>query len=411
MAASSLRNAITIEDFRHIARRRLPKAVFDFIDGGAEDETTVRANRAQFDRWCIIGRFPVDIAERSTAVEIFGKRHAAPLIISPTGLVGLARGKAELHLARAAARIGIPFTLSTVATVSIEELADRATDATRWFQLYILQDRELTLRLIRRAERAGYGALVLTVDCPIPGQRERDPRNGFTVPLRPTLANMTDLARRIPWLFDQARNGIPRPANLAGEAAGDTGGQALTAYMQSQLDPSVTWKDVAWVRELWKGPLIVKGLISAEDARRAVEVGADGVLVSNHGGRQLNSAVPTLEALPRVVDTIAGRAAIFVDSGFRRGTDIAKALALGATAVFLGRATLWGVAAGGEAGATAALSILIAEMERAMGMAGCRSLAELDRSCIWDMQSGPLAEGQGHGHSHAPAVRCGAEGA
>jgi isopentenyl diphosphate isomerase/L-lactate dehydrogenase-like FMN-dependent dehydrogenase len=389
MSLSGLRDALTIEDLRLLARKRLPKAVFDFIDGGAEDETTVRANRRQFDRWGLVGRFAVDVSERSTAVEIFGRTHAAPLVISPTGMAGLARGGADLLLAKAAARVGVPFTMSTVATVSIETVAAKAPDATRWFQLYILRDRGFTVELMNRARDAGYQALVLTVDCPIAGQRERDPRNGLTVPLRPTLANALDLARRAAWLLDQARWGAPRPENLVGAAGGDSGGQALAAYMQTQLDPSVTWDDVAWVRRQWDGPLVVKGLISAEDARAAVACGADGVLISNHGGRQLNGAVPSLEALPHVVDAVDGKALVFCDSGFRRGADVVKAVALGARAVFLGRASLWGVAAGGEAGAVAALTMLTGEIDRAMGLTGRRTLAEIDRTVLWDLAAAP----------------------
>ena len=384
MFSKTVVNSINIEDLRSLAKRRLPKALFDFIDGGAEDEVTMRNNRRQFERWGFQARFPVDVSGRSMEVELFGDRFPAPLIISPTGLAGLHRGRGDLHLARAAHRMGVPFTLATVSTISIEDVASE-TDGPLWFQLYILRDRQVTERLIERARIGGYKVLVLTVDCPVAGQRERDPRNGFTLPVKITVANVVDVMRRWAWLMDMARHGEPKPVNMLDAAGGTTGGQALAAYMQSQLDPTVTWKDVAWVRSMWKGPMIVKGIVSPEDAKIAVDLGADGVTVSNHGGRQLDGAMPTLEALPRVVDAVGERAAVLCDSGFRRGHDVAKALALGARAVCFGRATLFGLAAGGEDGVFKALSILREELDRTMALIGCCSLAEITRDRIVDL--------------------------
>lgn len=384
MSNRKLDQALNVADLRLLAKRRLPKALFDFIDGAAEDEITLRNNRRQFERWGFQTRCPVDVSNRSMEVELFGDRYAAPLVISPTGLAGLHRGNGDLHLARGAHRAGIPFTLGTVSTVSIEDVAAQAKGPL-WFQLYILRDRGVTERLIDRARQAGYKVLVLTVDCPVAGQRERDPRNGFTLPLRVTLANAIDVMRRWSWLIDMARHGEPRPVNMLDAAGGKTGGQALAAYMQSQLDPTVTWHDVAWVRSLWKGPMIVKGILSPDDARMAVDLGADGVTVSNHGGRQLDGTMPTLEALPRVVDAVGANAAVFCDSGFRRGTDVAKALALGARAVCLGRATLYGLAAGGEDGVFKALSVIRDELDRAMAMTGCRTISELTRDRVVDL--------------------------
>jgi len=379
---SKLEDALNIADLRILAKRRLPKAIFDFIDGGAEDEVAVRHNREQFERWSLVGRFPRNVADRSSEVELFGERYQAPLIISPTGMAGLHRGRADVHLARGAHRVGIPFTLATVSTVSIEEVADVA-EGPLWFQLYILRDRQATAKLIERAQVAGYKVLVVTIDCPVAGQRERDPRNGLTVPLRPTWSNALDLLRRGPWLLDMARHGEPKPVNLLEAAGGRGGGQALAAYMQTQLDPSVTWDDIHWVRREWKGPMVIKGIVAAEDALAAVQHGADGVTVSNHGGRQLDGAVPTLEALPAVVEAVGDRATVLCDSGFRRGTDVAKALALGARAVCLGRATLFGLAAGGEPGVARALTLLAEELDRAMALTGCTSLADLDSSVLW----------------------------
>ncbi|MGC2498753.1 MAG: alpha-hydroxy acid oxidase, partial [Acidobacteriaceae bacterium] len=252
MKTDKVRAALCIEDLRDLAQRRLPRAIFDFLDGGAEDEWTLRQNRAQFSRWGLVPRFPVDVAHRDLRTRLFGEEFGAPLAISPTGMVGLARARADVHLARAAGQRRIPFTLSTVATVSLEEVA-AAAPGPLWFQLYILRDRKLTERLLQRAAAAGYRALVVSVDCPVAGKRERDPRNGLTVPLKPTLRNVLDLLRRVDWLLELARNGPPRPENMVESATGSTSGQALTAYMQSQLDPSVTWKDIDWVRSQWRG--------------------------------------------------------------------------------------------------------------------------------------------------------------
>jgi len=384
MPNASIEAALNIDDLRQLARQRLPKAIFDFIDGGAEDEWTLRQNRAQFSRWGLLPRFPVNVAERDATVSLFGERYSAPLVISPTGMVGLARARADLQLARAAHQHRIPFTLSTVATMSIEDVAAGA-HGPLWFQLYVLRDRKLTQELMVRAAAARYGALVVSVDCPVAGKRERDPRNGLTVPLRPTLRNLLDLLRHPDWLLEVARFGLPRPENLVGSGGGATSGQALTAYMQTQLDPSVSWTDIDWVRSQWQGPLIIKGLASSEDATAALAHGADGIVVSNHGGRQLDGAVPSLEALRRVVDAVGSKLTVFCDSGFRRGTDVIKALALGARAVFLGRATVYGVAAGGQAGAGRALAILRDEIDRTMALIGCRALRELDGSVIWDL--------------------------
>jgi (S)-mandelate dehydrogenase len=378
--------ALNIEDLRLLARRRLPKAVFDFIDGAAEDEWTLRQNRAQFQRWGLVPRFPVDVSSRDCSVKLFGESYAAPLVISPTGMAGLARARADIHLARAAHEVGIPFTLSTVSTVSIEEVAAN-TPGPLWFQLYVVRDRKLTVELLERARTAGYKAIVLTVDCPVAGNRERDPRNGLTVPLRLNVRNCLDVLRRWGWLWDLLRHGPPRPENLLRSAGGNPGGAALTAYMQTQLDPSVTWQEIDWVRAQWSGPLIIKGLASAEDATLALQHGADGIVVSNHGGRQLDGSLPTLEALRRVADAVGSRLTVFCDSGFRRGGDVVKALALGASAVFLGRATLFGAAAGGQQGAARALNILREEIDRTLALIGKPTLRQINPEVLVDLAS------------------------
>ena len=394
MASSHSNTAINIEDLRLLARKRLPKAIFDFIDGGAEDEWTLRQNRDQFSRWGLVPRFPVNVAERSTAVSLFGETYTAPLVISPTGMVGLARAEADLHLARAAHEQGIPFTMSTVASMSIEELA-ASTNGPLWFQLYVLRDRKLTQQLMVRAAAARYRVLVVSVDCPVAGKRERDPRNGLTVPVRPTVRNVLDLLRHLSWLLELARHGAPRPENLAAAGGTSTSGQALTAYMQSQLDPSVGWNDIAWVRSQWQGPLVIKGLISPQDASTALKHGADGVVVSNHGGRQLDGAVPSLEGLRRIVESVGSELSVFCDSGFRRGTDVVKALALGARAVFLGRAPVYGVAASGQNGARQAITILTDEIDRTMALIGRTSIGAIYRSVLWDLSAAHDGESVG----------------
>jgi isopentenyl diphosphate isomerase/L-lactate dehydrogenase-like FMN-dependent dehydrogenase len=403
VSTSKLAAALNIEDLRVMARRRLPKALFDFIEGGAEDEWTLRQNRSQFERWGLVPRVLVNVAQRDSSVLLFGESYAAPLVISPTGMAGLARARAELHLARAANASGIAFTMSTAATVSIEELAAH-TSGPVWFQLYVLRDRKLTKNLIDRASAAGHRALVVSVDCPVVGNRERDPRNGLTFPLRPRMGNCIDLLRRPSWLWDLARFGIPRPSNLAEASGGRTSNQTLTSWVHEQLDPTVSWDEIDWVRSHWKGPLIIKGISAPEDARTAVAHGADGVVVSNQGGRQLDGAVPSLEALRRVADALGSRTTIFCDSGFRRGTDVVKALALGARAIFVGRATLYGVAAGGEAGAARALAILFEEIDRTMALIGRPTIGEIDRTAIWDLaHAADSPEGAGNDdstHSH-----------
>lgn len=377
-----VQEAVNIGDLRKLARRRLPKMIFDFIDGGAEDETTLRNNRRQFERWGLIPHHPVDVSKRSLEVEIFGTTYAAPIIISPTGLAALTRGHADLHLARGARRFGIPFTMSTAATATIESAAE-AADGNLWFQLYILRDRELVVDMMKRAHQAGVRVLVVSLDCPIVGQRERDIRNAFTLPFRPNTHIAWNMLFHTKWLWDLIRHGMPSPVNLGPQ---NENGQALVARFQAQLDPSVSWSDIAWVRAQWPGKLVIKGLISPADAVGAVEHGADGVVVSNQGGRQLDSAVPTLEALPLVLDAVGSRCVVFCDGGFRRGTDIIKALSLGAKAVFLGRATLYGAAAGAEAGVFKALTLLGEELDRAMALVGARTPAEIDRDKIWDLQ-------------------------
>lgn len=373
---------VTIEDLRARARRRLPRAVFDFVDGGAEDEFTLRENRAAFDRVTFRPRVLVDVSKRDVSTTVLGESMSAPIILAPTGLAGLVAPGGEISVARVAARRGLRFTLSTHSMASIEDVA-QAVPGPKWFQLYVVRDREVTRSLIERARSAGYTALCLTVDVPVIGQRERDLRNGFTIPPRVTLQNLIDTAQKLPWLFGALRGPRPTFKNFV-DAPGSDKNDAISlgAYAQSLHDPSVAWKDLEWFRSVWQGPMLLKGVMSAEDARLAVEHGVEGIVVSNHGGRQLEGLPASLEVLSEIADAVGGQADIVFDGGIRRGGDLVKALALGANACMIGRAVLYGLGARGEAGVERAIDILVAEMDRAMALLGRPTLANIDRTAV-----------------------------
>ena len=372
--------AISVDDLRTMARARLPRAVFDFIDGAAADERTLRANGADFEAVRLVPRFLRDVSATRLDATVLGAPSSAPLLIGPTGLATLAWPDAERILAAEAAAAGLPFVLSTGAGNTIEEVAS-VGPGRRWFQLYVFKDRSITEAMIERAAKAGYEALVLTVDVPVVGKRERDWRNGFTIPLRLGARTMLDLARHPGWCLQVARHGVPRMRNFDGAR---TGSDAMShaALMNSQLDPSLTWEVLGWLRERWRGPILVKGLLALDDVLRAADAGADAVVVSNHGGRQLDGVGSSIRALAQWGDRAAARVPVLVDSGFRRGSDVVKAIALGATAVLLGRATLYGAAAGGPEGVRRCLGLLVDEMHVTLAQLGVRSIAELDRRCV-----------------------------
>jgi isopentenyl diphosphate isomerase/L-lactate dehydrogenase-like FMN-dependent dehydrogenase len=376
-----LQHAHSIEDLRRLARRRLPRGVFDFFDGGAEDETTLRANREGFERLRLRPRLLVDVQQTELATSIVGAPAAAPIVIAPTGAIGAGWPRADLAIARAAARLGIPYTLSTTATSSIEDIATGA-GGRLWFQLYVLRERSFTESLLLRAQRAGYEALVVTLDLATGGKRERDLRNRFTVPLRPDLRTVRDFASRPRWCLQMLRHGAPRFENLAGFEGTTDPGASIAAKVGRSLDASFDWEALQRLRERWPGKFLIKGVARAEDADRLASLGVDGIWVSNHGGRQLDGAVASIDALPEVVDAVAGRVPVLIDSGVRRGVDVVKALATGAQAVAIGRATLYGAAAGGEAGAQRALHILTDELKRAMQLCGTPRVADIDRQLI-----------------------------
>jgi (S)-mandelate dehydrogenase len=374
---ADLDHAVNIEDLRRLAQRRLPRAIFDFFDGGAEDEVTLRENRAAFERVRLLPRVLVDVAQVDTRVTLFGKDMALPVAVAPTGGIGAGRPGADLMLARTANAFGIPYTLATPATASIERVAAEVPDGRRWFQLYVVRDRAFREQLVRRAEEAGYEALFVTVDLAVSGKRERDPRNGFVTPYKPNWRNSRDVLTRPAWLMDIMRSGLPTMANFEGYKFSSTKVTDIATAVGREMDASFDWEELKRLRDLWPRRLLLKGVQRPDDAERAATLGCDGVVVSNHGGRQLDGAAATLEALPFVAKAVGNKMTVLLDGGVRRGVDILKARALGAQAVLVGRATLFGVMAAGEPGARRALEILATELERAMKLCGVRTIAEI----------------------------------
>jgi L-lactate dehydrogenase (cytochrome) len=370
----------SIADLRELARRRVPRAFFDYVDRGSYDELTLARNRADLDALCFRQRVLRDASQQHLATTIVGREAAMPLALAPAGMGGFIRGNGEILAARAAEAAGVPFCLSTVSICSIEDVR-AATKAPFWFQLYIMRDREYTHELIARAVAAGCNALMLTVDIPVGGLRRRDAKNGLTVPPRLTLRNAVDFARRPRWAWSMLTARRREFGNLS-RAIARAHGQHFSTWVQSQIDPALTWDDVSRVRERWPGKLIVKGIMDPEDARRAVDLGADALVVSNHGGRQLDGATSTIRALPAVVEAVQGRAEVLLDSGVRCGQDILRARALGAAAVLAGRAWLYGVGAMGEQGVALALDIIRRELAITMALTGCNDVRAVDRSLL-----------------------------
>ena len=377
---------INIADLRRLARRRLPRVVFDFIDGGAQDERTRNANLRDLEDLVLSPRVLVDVAQRDLSVEVFGQTLALPMILSPIGLTGLASPKGELDAARAAQAAGIGYCLSTNASASIEEVAE-ATGAPFWFQLYVMKDRGLTQSMIERARAAGCSVLVMTVDLAAHGLRERDARNGFTIPPRISMADAFNAVLHPGWLYRTFTGPRLTFANYKSDA--DGGFLQLSQHIADQFDPSVNWDDIAWAKDVWGGPLVIKGVLRPDDARRALDYGADGISVSNHGGRQLDGAPSAIAALPDIVDAVGARIPVFMDGGVRRGSDILRACALGATACLIGRAFVYALAALGPSGAARAIEILSGELDNAMALMGLRSVQDIDRSALHEPRRWP----------------------
>jgi len=374
--------AYSIEDLRRAAQQRLPKAIFDFFDGGAEDEITLRDNRAAYQRVRLMPKVLTDVSTIDASTSLVGQRSELPMAIAPTGAVGFGWRGGDIAIARAAVAAGIPYTLSSTATASIEQIAN-AAPGRLWFQAYILRNKPFLQGLIDRAQAADYEALVITVDLPVGGKRERDFRNDFSVPFRFTPKNLLDFARHPGWLSDIVRFGMPVMENLIGLETQATSATAIASSVGRNYDPSFNWESLQKIRDGWPRKLIVKGILSPEDALRVAAMGCDAVVVSNHGGRQLDSAVATFDALPGVIKAVNGSIPVLLDGGVRRGSDIFKALAMGAQGVMLGRATLYGASAAGEPGASRALTILKDELIRTMQLCGVRSTREANLSVIF----------------------------
>jgi L-lactate dehydrogenase (cytochrome) len=360
-----------IMDLRALARRRVPRAFFEYADRGSYDESTLHENRAALARIRLRQRVMIDVDDRSLATEIVGQPVSMPLAIAPTGLTGLQHGSGEIHGARAAARAGIPFCLSTMSICSIEQVR-AATDTPFWFQVYVMRDRGFTRELIGRAREAGCSALMLTADLTVQGQRHREIKNGLAVPPKVTLRNLFDIASKPRWAWNVLRAPSRSFGNLEGRIGGADSLTTLAQWIANQFDPTLSWQDLAWIRELWPGKLIVKGIMDAEDARLAAEHGVDAIVVSNHGGRQLDGAPATIDVLPQIVDAVGGRIEVLFDSGITSGQDLLKALALGARAGLIGKAFLYGLGAMGEAGVTQAIEIIRRELSVTMALTGQR---------------------------------------
>ena len=369
-------------DLRDLARRRLPRAIFEYVDRGSEDNAAVKTNRAALDRVKIRPRSLVDVAKRDQSVTLFGRVRKMPIIIGPTGGAGLTWYDAELCLARAAAKAGIPATIATAATVPMEKIAAEATSG-YWQQLYLWNDRSLSHRIMERANKAGAEVLMLTVDTAVGSNREHNARNGFSNPFRLTPKIALDIAQHPRWVTAtmgryMMNGGMPRFVNYPEGAR-----QKVTGAPISQsLSPSVSWNDVKEIRATWPRVFMLKGVMSPDDARRAADHGVDAIVVSNHGGRQLDASEATIDALPDIVAAVGDRMTVLFDSGVRRGTDVVKALALGAKAVLVGRATLFAVAAAGEPGVDRALAMLRDEIDRTLALCGCRNISDVDASLI-----------------------------
>ncbi len=373
--------AYNIADLREMARRRLPKGVFEFVDRGTEDEVALHNNRSALARIGLKPRTLVNVSGRSQEITLFGRKQPMPIVVGPTGTAGLLAHDGEIGVARAAAAAGIPFTVATNSMTSMEAIAERA-GGRLWFQLYMWSERALSHKIVERAKAIGCEALMVTVDGAVPGNREYNRRNGFEIPIHFNARNVTDVLSRPRWLAQVflrqlLTNGMPRFENYPPEIM--DGLMARTLKKSILKNDSLNWNDVRVLRRLWPGVLMVKGILHPQDAVLAADSGADAVIVSNHGGRNLDSSMAPIDMLPEILAAAGKRLTVMVDSGFRRGADVVKALALGASAVLIGRAPLYGVAAGGEAGAARAIAIFREEIDRVMALLGARGITDLDR--------------------------------
>ena len=376
-----------IEDLRRLARNRVPRMFYDYADAGSWTETTYRANETDFSQILLRQRVAVDLHSRSLRTLMIGQDVAMPVALAPTGLTGMQHADGEILAARAAGRFGVPFTLSTLSICSIEDVAAHS-EVPFWFQLYVLRDRDFVERLIDRARAARCSALMLTLDLQVLGQRHKDIINGMSAPPKPTLANLVDLATKPRWCLSML--GTPRRyfGNVVGHVKGVDDTSSLSAWIGQQFDPRLSWNDVEWIKKRWGGKLILKGIMDPDDARRAVDSGADALIVSNHGGRQLDGAPSAIRALPPIVEAVGSRIEVWMDGGIRSGQDVLKAIALGARGTLIGRAFLYGLGALGENGVTRCLEIIRNELDLTMAFCGRTDIRDVDRSILWRDRGG-----------------------
>jgi L-lactate dehydrogenase (cytochrome) len=371
-----------IEDLRRLARKRVPRMFYDYVDGGSWTEYTYRANEADFQRLEFRQRVAFDITRRSTSTTMVDIPVSMPVAIAPTGLTGMQHADGEILAARAAKNFGIPFTLSTMSICSIEAVAKATELHPFWFQLYVTRDRTFVEDLIERARNANCSALVVTMDLQVFGQRHKDKKNGLSIPPRPTLGNIVNMASKPRWCLNMLRTRNRQFGNIVGHAKGVDNISSLADWTRDQFDPGLSWQDVAWIKQRWGGKLIVKGVQDPEDARLAVEYGADAVIVSNHGGRQLDGAGSSISALPAIVEAIGHYAEVHLDGGIRSGQDVLKAIALGARGTYIGRAMLYGLGAQGERGVSTALEIIRNELDLSMAFCGRTDIRDVDRKIL-----------------------------
>jgi len=366
-----------IDDLKKLARRRVPRMFYDYADSGSWTESTYRANEDDFKPIKFRQRVAINMENRSIAGKMIGEEVAMPVAIAPTGLTGMQHADGEILAARAAERFGVPFTLSTMSVCSIEDIA-AATTRPFWFQLYMMRDRDFMARLIDRAKAARCSALVITLDLQIMGQRHKDIINGLSTPPKPTLVNLLNLATKPRWCLGMLGTQRRSFGNIVGHAKNVSDMSSLGAWTAEQFDPALSWDDVQWVKERWGGKVILKGILDAEDAMRAIDTGADAIIVSNHGGRQLDGAPSSISALPAIVDAVGDRIEVHLDGGIRSGQDVVKSLALGAKGTYIGRAFLYGLGAMGEAGVTRCLQVIAKELDLTMAFCGLRNVQDID---------------------------------
>ena len=386
---SRLNHCHNIDDLREAARKRLPRFIFDYLEGGADDEFTLNRNRGVFAEYYLLQRVLVDIAGIDTSTTVLGEKVALPIVLTSTGANRLYHPDGELAVARAAAEANIVQILAATAMVSFDDVATE-TDGRKWCQMYVLKDRGFTRELTAHCRQLGYRAMVLTADCTVAGNRERDYRNRFTLPPKPTLKTLQQLSVRPGWLWEYLRSPAYSFPNFAGALDSHDDVASIVQWFGNQMDTTFTWEDAAKLAEEWGGPFVIKGITSVEDARLAAGIGAHGISLSSHGGRQLDHAPSPMEVLQEVVDSVGDKLEVFIDSGFRRGTDIIKALALGARACLIGRPYLYGLTAGGEAGVARTIEILRSELERDMALMGITSIAGITPDCLRRRRAGHL---------------------